>query len=505
MKKNLIILHTDQQRYDSLGCNGNPNARTQNIDALAEDGCRFTRHITSNPICMPSRASLMTGLHVEGHGVKSNGVPLWRRDRENIVEQDHISQKLSIHVYDKIPTLADILGENKYKTASFGKLHLEPHLADGSYIFHESDAAWKEADAALNTKPFYGFQEHTFVLGHGEKPCSYEGGHYGRWIQENHPEFNDFLDDSEQEKINPGGLNNIYWSKVPSELHHSTWIGDNVADYIETYSDEDPFFMFVGFPDPHTPFAPPRDIAEQFKDIPLPDFAKVEDIIGEKPATCQRAMSLRKVSKSDCALAYRNTMASVHLIDKAVGTIIDSLKEKGIYDDTIIIFTSDHGDYLGDLDMLRKSELPFKNLINVSFILKGTKEMTLPALVDRAMSNVDVVPTVLKMLDVETPEYIQGIDIFDDSIKENNPLVACYSVVGDERNLSILDDIYRYTYYLESGEEELYNHTEDPKELNNLVNDPSSEVTSLCAEFKFKLLDQQAKCQSNRFSRYGLW
>lgn len=505
MKKNLIILHTDQQRYDSLGCNGNSQARTEHIDALAKDGCRFTRHITANPICMPSRASLLTGLNVEGHGVKSNGVPLWRRDHVGHLEQDDISRSLGVTVYDKIPTLADILGENNYRTASFGKLHLEPHLADRSYNFYESKDVWNEAKTETMTQSFYGFQDHTLVLGHGEAMCHYNGGHYGRWIQDKHPEFNNFLTDSIDQRLNPGSNANIYWSKVPSELHNSMWISEKVSDYITSYEDEKPFFLFVGFPDPHTPFAPPKDIAESFKDIPLPDFAKSDDLIGEKAAACQRAMNQRKASPEDCAMAYRNTMASVHLIDTAIGDIISTLKEKNLYEDTIIIFTSDHGDYLGDLDMLTKSELPFKNLIHVPFILKGTADMTLPSVFNQAMSNVDVVPTVLDMLDVETPPYIQGINIFNDSRLVSTPIVACYSLVGDERNLSILNDTYRYTYYLDSGDEELYNHTDDPKELNNLVNDNRVDVSALCKELRCKLLDKQAHSQTNLFTRYGLW
>lgn len=508
MKKNIIILHTDQQRYDSLKCNGNKYAKTDNIDALAADGSRFTRHISANPTCSPSRASLLTGLHTPGHGLVSNGMALWRRDGEGKVIDNTISQRVfGINVEDKVPTLADILGDQGYKTALFGKLHLEPHLADKSYEFYENYGTWNEEEAKDRKLPFYGFQTHKIILGHGEQPCGYNRGHYGRWLHKHHSEIVKLVTPGENMKTSlPGDRDDIYLSEIPSKFHNTMWLADEVCNYIEEHeSDVEPIFMFVGFPDPHHPFTPPKDSLGDFMDIPTPDFASKEDIVGEKCDASKKAMDMRSASKKDCELAYKYTMASVHLIDEAIGKIIKQLKDKDMYDDTIIVFTSDHGDYLGDFDMLAKSDLPFLNLVHLPFIIKGTKDQDLPKEVNTPMSNVDVVPTLLNMVGAQGNDYIQGVDIYDENNSNNKPMVTCFGLTCDERNISILNDEYRYTYYLDTKEEELYNHMKDPKELNNLVNDPFVDVKDLCADMKQELLAKHVDCHIGVYNHYSMW
>ncbi|GKX28207.1 sulfatase [Vallitalea longa] len=505
--KNVMILHTDQQRYDSLGCNGNKFARTENIDKLAKDGCRFTRHIAANTTCMPSRSSLLTGLYVPGHGVCSNGIPLWRRMKEDDPISDKISKNLfGQTVEDKIPTIADKLSEYGYQTALFGKLHLEPHLSPKAYNFYESYKAWEDEEIEKDNKPYYGFQTKKLIMGHGEQPCNYNFGHYGRWLNKNHKELARSIISGTAKTVVPSTRKDIYLSKLPSELHNTMWLADEVCNYIDKDRNiNKPMFMFVGFPDPHHPFTPPEDIAKEFMDIPLPDFARVEDIVNDKPSKVVKTMKSRFVEKEDCAAAYRNTMASVHLIDIAVGKIINHLKEKGLYDDTIIIFTSDHGDYLGDFDMLMKNDIAFHNLLHVPFIIKDVKNNKLPSVMDIPMSNVDVMPTLLSMLNIDKDDYIQGIDIFDENNRNNTPMVTCFGVTTEYRNISIYDDTYRYTYYLETKEEELYNHKKDYKELNNLANNSDTCINKICSDFRAKLFQKHVECDLGIYHHYSLW
>ncbi len=159
-------------------------AKPPNIDALAQEGCNFTRHISTNPVCMPSRARLITGMYVPWHGVSSNGIPLWRRDNWCVDENNTISQKLfSMNVLSKIPTIADILTEAGYETALYGKLHATPSLADISYYFYVSYAEWEKPETENATQPYYGFKHVRSVLGHREDPCQFNRGHYGRWLE----------------------------------------------------------------------------------------------------------------------------------------------------------------------------------------------------------------------------------------------------------------------------------------------------------------------------------
>lgn len=505
MKKNVIILHTDQQRYDSLGCNGNKVDCTQNIDALAADGCNFSRHIAANPTCSPSRASLLTGYYTPGHGLVSNGIPLWRREK---CESDKLANKFfGTEIEEKVATIADRLGDVGYKTALFGKLHLEPHLYDGERKFYESYKGWKEEAMVNRNDPYYGFQTNKIILGHGEAPCGYNRGHYGRWLNKKYPEIAKLIDPGENAKTSlPGERNDIFLSKIPSKYHNTMWLAEETCQYIEDNKEgQEPIFMFVGFPDPHHPFTPPEDVAKDFMDIELPEFADLDKIVGEKSDAMKRALDLRHASKKDCAQAYKNTMASIHLIDQAVGQIIEKLKKENLYDDTLIIYTSDHGDYLGDFDMLAKSDLPSHNLVRIPFIMKATKDMVLPKTMDIPMSNVDVMPTIFNLLGIETDTALQGVDIFDEKNKDNTPMVTCYSMAGDERNISLLNDTYRYTYYMDSKQEELYNHVEDIKEHNNLVNDPSVDVVDICQQMKAQLFEKHIDCHLGKFDHYALW
>jgi arylsulfatase A-like enzyme len=138
-RPNVLILHTDQQRSDSLGCMGNRYVHTPNLDLLAADGTVFTRHISSNTICMPSRASLFTGLYPPAHGVWTNGVPLNRREYATVD-----IRSVGEGVRPEPPTAADVFAADGYDTAAFGKLHLTPNLAPASFGYQETWSRWED-------------------------------------------------------------------------------------------------------------------------------------------------------------------------------------------------------------------------------------------------------------------------------------------------------------------------------------------------------------------------
>ena len=170
---------------------------------------------------------------------------------------------LGIKIEDKIPTLADMLLENGYSTSLFGKLHLSPHGSDKVYGYAESNDLWNQENPIDESKKFYGFQTKKMIMGHGEAPCAYNGGHYGRWLAEKYPDIKELLNN--KEKIQPGSIDDIYLSRIPSKYHNSMWLADEVVNYLEeTKNSDKPEFMFVGFPDPHHPFTPPEDIANEF-------------------------------------------------------------------------------------------------------------------------------------------------------------------------------------------------------------------------------------------------
>lgn len=499
-QKNILILHTDMQRYDSLGCNGNPYAVTPNIDKLAEDSLVFTRHIASNPVCMPSRASLFTGMTVAGHGTSVNGVPLWRNDKIGVSSS---TKKMWNNFPEKIPTLADVLGDAGYETLSIGKLHLQPHLAKKEFGFEEAYSTWEDEEMESWDGPFYGFQKVKLVVGHGDAPCSRNHGHYGRWLWKNHPEeASKVLDPSYHTHVAPG-RDDVYCSVLPEKLHNSTWIADEMIAYIEQRKEEDkPFFAFAGFPDPHVPYGPPADTAETFLNAEVLKPAPLEGI-EKKPQRVQKSCR-NPVAEEVVKMAARNTAAMVNLIDRSVGRIIESLKEKGLYEDTIIIFTSDHGEYLGDYGKLTKDLVADMSLVRIPFVIKPCDTSFTPGKIDKPMSNCDVMPTLLAMVGVEKPKNVQGVDIFHCE-EEHTPVVDCYSTGQESINFSLITDYYRYTYYPHTGEEELYDHRVDPQELNNLAYEATAENRTICEKLNHRLLRLHVKYDTRMANIVSPW
>jgi arylsulfatase A-like enzyme len=262
--KNVIVLHTDQQRADSLGCMGNPHACTPHIDRLAAGGTVFDRHIVANPICCPSRASLMTGLYPPGHNVWCNGVPLNRAAHAQGIDHRCEDSLRNITFHPEPATIADRFAAAGYDTASFGKLHLTPYMSRREHGGYECTERWIAHELDDWHGPYFGFRHVDLTLGHGEGVCS--RGHYGLWLQAEHPEVANRVAESQPERPVPG-VDDLYVSTVPVELHNSLWLADQLVSYLDSGRPADqPFFAFVGFPDPHHPFVPCADVVDRFRD-----------------------------------------------------------------------------------------------------------------------------------------------------------------------------------------------------------------------------------------------
>ncbi|MFP4028460.1 MAG: sulfatase [Candidatus Brocadiia bacterium] len=469
---NVLILHTDQQRYPSLGCTGNPTARTPNLDALADKGCLFSRHIVSNTISEPSRASLMTGLYPPGHNVWTNGVPLAREDDYGPEAQ----RKWPIPATGNYTTMADLFADAGYDTAAFGKLHLTPNLADPRYGFGES---FELADSGALSDwhgPYYGFQHVEQTRGHGEGPS--RGGHYGEWLQSKHPEVLERMQNAKtQHPIE--GKNDLYASEITSDVHHSEWLANRFAQWLKNRKNpEEPFFSFIGFPDPHHSLTPPRDLVEELKDksvlepvdpegawwqgSPLQDTVINEDRSVLDLTTTQRREIIR----------YYDIM--VHNIDRAVGEIMASLEHEKLENRTIVIFTSDHGDFMGDHGLIYKALAAADSLLHVPFVLHVPGK-NLPRRIEAAMSNCDVLPTLLNLCGLKPPCDIHGEDILEihRSGRQHRALAYCFTPDGRGGNFTVYDDNYRLTHYPVLSHTELYDHRKDPGETQNLATDPA--------------------------------
>ncbi len=504
-KSNVIIFHTDQQRFDCVGCNGNSFIQTPNIDSIAEQGVKFTRHISSNPVCMPSRASLFTGMYPLGHNVRVNGVPLNRR-KYLLSKNEKDSERLTQTLIAEPQTLADIFKRNGYRTAAFGKLHFTPHLAPVQYRFPESYAMWQEESNEIEnwTGPYYGFDYVKFVLGHGEYPC-FIGGHYSKWLKKHHREIYDKVRLQDNRKYPVLKQRDLYPSIVPSELHNTNWLAENVCDYLKQYSDnEKPFFVFVGFPDPHHPFTPSYDIVKEFENADVHQPIDPKGQAAKSSSVMSELIQNKAVNLSDDELmtVIRYTYAMIYQIDLAIGKILSCLKSQGLWDRTVIVFTSDHGDWLGDHKLLYKADIGCDSLLHTPLIMRFPRANIYEREINLPVSNCDVAPTLLNYCGIDVPFEMHGENI-SGILGTSDRAVFAFAIYEDLRllNYTLYTSQYRFTYYPNIDYCELYDHWKDKDEIYNIADSHKS----LCNEFINCLGTVALKYSSSAIGRIADW
>ena len=249
---NFLFFITDQQRADYLGCAGHPVLRTPHIDSIAAAGTRFDRFYVASPVCMPNRASLLTGRYPSAHGLRYNGNYLsWRAN-----------------------TFVDVLRAGGYRTAHIGKSHIQPMTNAPPYPRVDPDRlgpiaeAWKDDggdytqeepdrfhgnDPAPFDRPYYGYDQVDMVTKHGDQ-CD---GHYYQWLKRKRPDA-DALRDHKNQLPHDYVCPQAYRTPIPEELYPTSFVRDRAVDFLNSVKGDDrPFFAFVSFADPHHPFTPP--------------------------------------------------------------------------------------------------------------------------------------------------------------------------------------------------------------------------------------------------------
>jgi arylsulfatase A-like enzyme len=254
------------------------------------------------------------------------------------------------------------------------------------------------------------------------------------------------------------------------------WLADRFAQYVRKDRPADrPFFAFVGFPDPHHPFTPPADVVREFADAPVQEPVDLEGRgLAGLPALAMRPSSVANLTPEERRTVIRYTYAMVHLIDRAVGRIVAALQETGLWEDTILVFTSDHGDFLCDHGLLRKGHFGSDALLRVPCLIRAPGAGW-PARVDLPVSNCDLVATLAALTDVTPPVYQHGEDIAGllKNGAEHHALAFASCGVPRLNNFTIYDRRHRLTYYPGPEYLELFDHQADPAESRNLAQDPA--------------------------------
>ena len=308
----------------------------------------------------------------------------------------------------------------------------------------------------------------------------------------------------ERVKLPVPSLRDLYPSALPVELHHSAWLADQLCRYLEIERPKDrPFFAFVGFPDPHHPFTPCQETVDLFAGQPVKDPCDESGQgIADSPLRDRYGTDISHLTAEERRTIIRYTYAMIYQIDLAVGRIVDLLKERELWEDTIVLFTSDHGDFMGDHGRLRKGVVGAYPLLHVPFILHAPGA-GLPARVDLPMSNCDVMPTLAALTGVQPPDWQHGRDMTA-LIREGgtgHALAFCANGNPANVNYTICDADYRLTYYPYWDFAELYDHRNDPGECANLAARAQPRVRALMETLGRSLL----RCHNPILGRTGAW
>ncbi len=399
MGRKILFITTDQQRYDSLGCNGGRIARTPVADSLAARGINYRRAYNQNTVCMPARSTMITGQYVRTHGVFANGVPL---------PADAPSVAAWLH---------DRAG---YRTALIGKAHFEP-------MFDPAGRWLENRMGRENTHgPHRGFDWMELAM-HG--PMAYF--HYSNWLRENYPaEVGGFATMLSGSAGGDSGAPEVAYNAIPREHYHTDWIADRTIAYLNTLSPEDDWFVWMSFPDPHHPWDPPASEARRinWRDLDLPpghpgSREKIEQILSQKPRHWLDWYQGRFRNEEGgawnfvpCQMTHdqvREITALVHvkneLIDQACGRVLATVAARGWESDTDVFFTTDHGELQGDFGLLFKGPYHVDALMRVPLIWRPAPSAKLSAAeISEPVGHLDLAPTFCAIAGASVPDWMQG-------------------------------------------------------------------------------------------------
>jgi arylsulfatase A-like enzyme len=433
-RPNILILYTDQQRWDAVGCNGNPEIQTPHLDRLAAEGLTYDRFFVQNPVCMPSRVSMLSGQYPSQLRITHMGVP----------------------VPEDLPTLPHYLHNYGYRTANIGKLHFLPHACRDHREIH----------------PAYGF-DHLEI---SDEPGCYEDA-YRAWVARKAPEELDHISCGlppatevwqKQMGFRDGivhpELREPRTSAFPSrsDLTHSAFVGEQTCEFLRHQSG--PFLCIAGFYSPHSPWIAPQEYLDRYDPatLSLPRYPEHLE--------AQRAQRGEQFTDDFLRRAKQGYYAMITEVDHYVGQILATLDQQGLAEDTIVIFTSDHGEYLGDHLRYAKG-FPGEDCVSrVPCLVRWPAGLGRPGRTVRHLTEaVDVVPTLLQWAGIPTPEVLQGrpLPTEDDCPASRESVLLEFSAGKNLRT-----ERYRYVLRL-NGKEELYDLERDLGEDFDVAGDDS--------------------------------
>ena len=479
-RPNILLITSDQQRADCYGFE-NPDIKTPHIDRLAREGTRFSACITPNLVCQPSRASILTGLLPLTHGVWDNGV-----DLDPLVGGRGFSGALAA---------------SGYRTAFIGKAHLSTKSTfaqTGSPECNKSQAKYGPEWFG----PYMGFQHvELTALGHLhplrplERPAV---GHYERWLR-TRGQNEEALELWKQDLGPSTGAAQTWYSALPVAWHNSTWIADRTIDYMARNGSGKPFCVWTSFPDPHHPFDCPEPWSRMYdpKSVVLPKHRKPDlerrpwwhkAVLEGKPQLADpvmyrfRAEGSRVPDQTDAQLAQMtaNYYGMISLIDHNVGRMLEALEQFGLAKDTLVVYTTDHGELLGNHGLYLKHPIPYEDLLRIGMVVRGPG-VGVDRVVSEPVSTLDLAATFHDYSAAAPLRPLQSRSLrglLEGSGAGRDVAYSEWHVHASRCGVAlklrtVRTRTHKCTFELDSGAGELYDLKNDPEEMTNRFEDPA--------------------------------
>lgn len=483
-RPNILLICTDQQRFDAIGTHPGSSAITPNLDRLAAEGTVFEHCYAPSPICSPSRASMMTGEYPSSHGLHANGVTL--PENRQLIGRE--------------------LADAGYRCGLVGKLHLaaafqgrtEQRLNDGFEWFE-----WAH-------DPFHGSPDNA----------------YHRWLRDNHP---DEWEAAKADVLTPDAEGfahaNTRFDEMPTQAHYSTWVTERTCAFLDE-EDDRPFFAVANYFDPHHPFAAPDEYLAKYPPGSIAAPVGGRDELATKPPRLTDASDSSYVGHGPSYVDFtpdgldevrRTYYAMVSLIDDGVGRILAAASAREDGRETLIIFTSDHGEMLGDHALLLKGPMMYDVAVRVPLVMSWPGHVPEGKRCGEFVSLHDLARTFRVAADLSAYERDQGQDIvaIAQGASEGRAYAWC-----EYRNAGYPYDPPAHTTMLRTREHklivwhgdpdeeraadgELYDLIADPDELVNLWNDPGS--VGIKMRLYEQLSDVQVRNEDRHHERVAPW
>lgn len=503
---NILLITSDQQHYSALGVT-NPEIQTPALDRMAQEGTRFTRAYCPNPTCSPTRASLITGLYPSSHGCWAIGVKL----------------------AEDVPTVGDLFQAAGYESILIGKGHFQPLASEPGNESIESQPTLRNLDFWRNFHgPWYGFNHVETGRMHAHE--SHAGQHYALWMEEkgltNWQEyFQEWPRNPNDKYAGPHYIRDALAWDLPEEYHHTHWVGERTIAQIERcQTEEKPFFLWASFFDPHPPYVVPEPWASmydpeqltlpahtpgEFEDMPPhfartqeenPDWSEYHEAGGQGLHGFQSHLHSEDELRRSLAAYYGMTS----LIDQEVGRILDYLDAQGLSENTLVVYTTDHGHFIGHHGLIAKGAFHFEDLLRLPMIVRQPGTVPAGAVSESLQSLVDYPQTFLTAAGIETPGNMQGINQLD--VWQGNETGAReWALVENRHNpttvhlRTLVTDRYKITVYRGADYGELFDLETDPGEFHNRWDDP--DYAAIKSDLLLKFVQAEIQREGTRMPR----